>query len=60
MSPEMRAALKAASYQLVTEAGYAARSATHSREEWQAHEKRAQGFREASALIDAALKEVDQ
>ena len=60
MSPETKAALRAASYNLVTEAGYAARSAAHSREEAEAHEKRARGFREAAAVIDAALAEADR
>jgi len=52
----MKAALDAASFQLITEAGYAERSAAHSREDMLAHQKRARGFREAAALIDAAIK----
>jgi hypothetical protein len=57
VSPETKAALRQASYQLVTEAGFAAQSAADCRADWQAHEKRAQGFREAAAVIDATLAE---
>ena len=57
MNPETKAALRAASHNLITEAGYAAQSASHSRQEAEAHEKRARGLREAAAVIDAALAE---
>jgi hypothetical protein len=57
VNAETRAALSAASYQLIIESGFASRAAAGHRHDAEEHEKRAQGLRDAAALIDAALSE---
>lgn len=57
MTPETAAALKAASHNLIIESGYASTDAANARADMERNEKRAAGFREAAAAIDALLAE---
>lgn len=59
MSGEMAAALRAAAHDLILQSGFASRTAISLRSEAEAHEARAQGLRDAAAVITAAVEESD-
>jgi hypothetical protein len=56
----MAAALRAAAHDLILQSGYASRTAAQLRADAEAHEARAQGLRDAAAVITAAIEEDDQ